>query len=123
MDAKLKRKFREYNRKYFAGRLPSETVVDWHYNLPGDAEGACHVHGLTACSQIPASYGRCSGTHLILLNTRLWPDVDGSYFTLLHEMNHLDVVLSNGTARSPHGESFQNGMKRLAMIDAFRRFW
>jgi len=123
MNQALKRKFNEYNRKYFDGILPKDTVVDWHYELNHDASGACHIHGMMKCSQIPKSYGKCEGKHLILINTRLWDDVEQSYMTLLHEMVHLQIGLWVTPPKKSHGPEFQRGMMRLAKAGALARLW
>ena len=115
MDKQLRRKFREYNAKYFGGRL--EAVVDWHYEIPGERIGGCHIHGIGKCSEIPESYGKCPGKNLILINTSLWELEQIALFTLLHEMVHLDVAPSN------HGPEFQAGMLRLAKLGTFRNLW
>jgi hypothetical protein len=122
MNQALKRKYREYNRRYFSGRLPKDTVVDWHYEIPGDSYGAIHIHGINPCRQIPESYGHCHGKHLILVNTSLWDFREVSYMTLLHEMNHLDVEL-RGNPYGPHGVMFQSGVHRLVRLGALDRLF
>jgi len=123
MNRQLKRKFNEYNRKYFGGRLPKDTVVDWHYDMPNDHLGATHVHGLIPCNQVPKSYGACGGRHMILLNTVLWNMPCVAEMTLLHEMVHLMAVNGNKKLAQGHGQAFNAEMNDLANQGAFDGKW
>ena len=123
MNRELKRKFNEYNRKWFDSRLPRDTVVDWHYDLPCYVLGGCHVHGVTRCDQIPTSYGKCGGTSLILLNTSIYDLRTVRDATLIHEMVHLSAVLGNKNVAKSHGKDFTNEMRVLAAHGAFDKLW
>jgi len=125
MNRQLKRKFNEYNKKYFGGKLPADTVVDWHYALKDNAMGRCHVHGVTACNQIPKDYGngKCNEKHLILINTDLYNNVFVSLMTLLHEMVHLEGAVGNRKQAESHGKEFTARMRKLATQGAFDKLW
>ena len=120
----LQRRFKELNAKYFCNRLPQDTVVDWHYDLPHNRMAATHLHGLTLCNQIPKSYnhGKCNDKHLILIHTDLFVMEFVAEMSLLHEMVHLDAVNGN-SALMDHGPTFNNAMCLLALKGSFDGLW
>ncbi len=98
--AQLRRWFLAYNRKWFGGRLPEDMDV---YYAPDDG-----AHGLA----ISANTGEQSiKVDTASMGTRY------AKLVLLHEMVH------HYTGDYGHGEKFQNGMKRLALLGAFKTIW
>lgn len=100
-DRELQKVFREYNRRWFDNSLPDDvdclfSPVDDCYGLVLQTEGNWLL-------QINPKYA---------MEGRLWR------LTLLHEMSHLRLH-----PYRLHGKKFQEEMKRLAVMGAFRLLW
>lgn len=103
LDLDLEEKYAEYNKKYFSGQLP----------------------------KIPVRWGRTGKDHAaefwhdpiqIVIHPTMRRFGLGKYSSilLLHEMVH--VKLRNIKC-TDHGKKFQDEMKRLADIGAFKPLW
>lgn len=101
-DKRLRRWYRENNERWFNGRLPDDVDV------------------------IYAPVSGCSGMvtqdnaedFILTINPKYAIDMKAVRITLLHEMVHIDLA-----PYYTHGERFQNAMKRLAVMGAFRGLW
>lgn len=100
-DKQLARWYREFNRKWFDGRLPDDTDV-----LYAPYEGAC---GLVWHEE---------GSFIIQINPAYAVDSRMVKFTLLHELCHIALHPDQS-----HGRAFQTEMKRLATSGAFKGIW
>jgi hypothetical protein len=106
----LRNWFLTYNRRYFNGRLPEDTVLEWSSKMVSGTIERAHIHGATQCT-----VKGCDRSFI-----RMHPKIRNMecvvLLTLLHAMVHLDGHIS-------HGPKFQRGMKRLADRGAFRDLW
>ncbi|HET7641138.1 MAG TPA: SprT-like domain-containing protein [Ktedonobacteraceae bacterium] len=93
---KLERLFHQYNRQYFNGELPDDTLVKWAHITPVKCMG-----------------GYEDGH--IYINIRLKPWAPAWKSTLLHEMAHL----ATDSERAEHGPRWDKVMKRLYRMGAF----
>jgi SprT-like family len=108
-DRTLKRLYRQINRQYFFGKLPSRTIV--HYTrMPGEL-GRMEYCGLARPE--------------ISINKRMHITPSQAVMTLCHEMAHLYVICKHGKRglRVEHGPIFQREMLRLAKAGAFASHW
>lgn len=96
----LRRWYRTYNRRWFNGELPDDMDVLY---APMDRE-----HGLAECHP--------NEERIITIDTMYATPRIARWF-LLHEMTH------HYTGDWTHGNIFQAGQMRLAMLGAFRRIW
>lgn len=91
----LRRWFNFYNRKYFGGRLPKDTVLRWEPTGPNDAHMLPGVIQLDPAVKLFPRYMR---------------------ILLLHEMAHISVP-TRGTG---HGARYHDEIQRLWDLGAFR---
>lgn len=107
-DRRLRRWYRAFNVKWWAGELPEDVEVFF---------GTCEKdHGMYAYSEDYLDE-KVSGFELCV--DHRWVDDDRiAKWWLLHEMAHLAVMPFAG-----HGDVFQNEMKRLAQAGAFKGIW
>lgn len=108
--------YREYNRKYFDGKCPTENV---------QVRFASGLHrGLSPMlGHFTTNRG---GGVAILIDARLSAMPSVAKMTLIHEMVHafLDRWREVGRGRdSPHGRRFNAKMRELAEAGAFDRLW
>lgn len=106
-DPKLQKLFADYNKRYFGGRLPRETVVRWSRKVASEClEGQCF------------GYPRWE----ILLRPGLKRDEEELRGTLLHEMVHLleDVEDPLTLTDGGHGTWFKRQMRRLERQGALK---
>jgi len=114
-DPKLQSLFADYNERYFAGRLPQETVIRWSRKVASD--------GLE---------GDCDWSGEIRLHPGLKWDEKELRHTLLHEMVHLKLGVSvrrqlnrlvrdeEGVRRLDHDRAFKREMRQLERQGALR---
>ena len=99
--------YAEFNKKYFAGRLPKDTAVVWSTHYLRDAGDM----GLT----IP-----WKGSFTILLDYQMktidYEKVEDG--TLIHEMSHVYCYPIMG-----HGKCFQGNMLRIAKMGGLSQIW
>lgn len=100
-DRELQKVYREYNKRWFGGSLPED--VDCLFSPVEDCYGLVWQEEGGFLLQINPRYA---------MEGRLWR------LTLLHEMSHIKVH-----PYRLHGVRFQDEMKRLANMGAFRRLW
>lgn len=97
----LRRLYLGFNRKWFNGELPNDTVVIW--------------------KPVPTIWNayttREDGRFLIALCPSIIAFPKYHKLVLLHEMCHVKHW------RSTHGVKFQNEMLRLAQAGALRKLW
>lgn len=99
MISELERVYRQYNRKYFAGKLPQppEIVLRWK-----------RMNALIAYQE---------GDEIVVNSRfRRWNSIWES--ALLHEMVHLELP-----AAVVHGKKFQDRMLQLAKAGAMKGLW
>ena len=96
---KLKRAYREYNKKFFGNILPNPPEVKLRW-------AAISEMGYQVEDEI-------------VLNRRDRSRNSVWRFTLLHEMVHLSLPPN----LADHGRRFQQEMLRLAQIGAFAKLW
>ena len=100
-EEQLQWTFRDYNDRWFAGRLSDAAV---RYGYLGDCYGQV-----------------CDGTldgFTITLNARYAHDERVIGMTLLHEMAHMALWPYKG-----HDKRFEKEMQRLALAGAFKGLW
>lgn len=101
-DTKLRRWYREYNRRFFGGALSDDVDI-----LYAPVEGCC------------ADVDNCPAHDFVLrINPAYAINVGFVRLALLHEMVHIKLWPCQ-----THGAAFQREMKRLAAADAFRGLW
>jgi hypothetical protein len=115
----LKREYKEFNREYFDHDLPDDVRVTFSNNMPKDAIGGCHIHGVMECKW--TGRDKCVG-HSISIRPFLKNYDCLARMTLLHEMAHLRVGLTVGRC-NPHSYKWQTEMRRLVKIGAFDDYW
>lgn len=100
--ARVQRWYRDYNRKYFGGKLPKHVKIHltWDHEHRGWLEGKAPQFGVI---HINPECGGHSGY---------------ARLTLLHEMVHLEQWPSGH-----HGERFQERMRALAAAGAMKGIW
>ena len=111
-DRKLRRWYREFNKKWFEGQLPANTEV-WYEHV----EGACAMVEYDGCG---VTFDESTDTFLIRINPALGWSNRLAAFALLHEMCHIAVGLN---PKYNHGVRFQHRMLLLAGAGAFRKLW
>ena len=107
----LCRLFSRFNKKFFDGKLVGEIRVGWRDPIIKGHAGEL----------IPPIDGKPA---IILLNPKL-KEINAQKYamsTLLHEMAHFHLWVQ-GKSQKTHGPYFQNEMKRLADIGAFKDVW
>lgn len=102
--------YRNFNKKWFGGRLPEDIEIAWDERL--DVYGRTFFHG--------TNKKKCAPVKILIKPPRLDGYVCFKYTmrTLLHEMAH--VALG---CRVDHGPKFQQEMRRLAAAGAFDGLW
>lgn len=113
----LKKLFNQWNRKFWRGKLPEETVVRW----ASSRELASVLGEKRAVWGVFFYEGEKRGERpTILLNDvmrrKKWGNTARA--TLVHEMCHLE-----GKARDHHGETFNRRMLRVAKLGIFDSIW
>lgn len=107
-DRQLKRAYLRFNRRFFGGQLPHDTVVYWQ-PLSGDDGASCPVWEVAHNKFVITIDPRWSASKWV------WQMI------LIHECAHLH--LWRKSPRHQHGKVFQQEMLRLAMIGAFKGVW
>lgn len=97
----LRERYCTFNRLYFRGRLPLDTLVMWTHRLPTNVSARTYY----------------TEPIMISINCALEPWTDFVEMDLLHEMCHL------ATKGNRHGRLWQGEMLRLAKIGAFASRW
>lgn len=105
VHSKVRRVFREYNRKYFDGKISPRTKLATVHNWPALHWGRCEHY--------------TNGTFRILLNKKLYANNMQMRWTLLHEMAHIVTMKE----RDDHGPKWKARMRRLARQGAFDDIW
>ena len=102
---RLKKLYREYNKKYFGGKLPNLRV---NFITPGGMKKYFGV-GRATCAITCFKKGIFTPVSIYVSENRFksWRYVKGD---LLHEMCHVSKPRAN------HGKVFQDEMKRLAEV-------
>jgi len=111
-SAYLRRKYNEYNDRYFKGRLPLGREVRLLV-CSEDKMVNTGVFGEYEDFEIrieKKAYGRPR-------------EKSQAQSTLLHEMVHMDLDFLGVDEKDQHGPRFQKGMLRLAKLGAFRDLW
>ena len=107
-DLRLRRWYIKFNKAYFNGELPEDTIVFWQ---------PTHDASAVTCPVFEVADGKFQIT--------IGPEVMGfgCYWKmlLLHEMTH--VKLWRTHPKHQHGKQFQAEMLRLVQAGAFRRLW
>lgn len=98
-DPSLRRCFHRFNRLYFGGRLPENTILFFE---------ACEGH-LGLCEPLDDEEWLIRIDPALRFSDRLWK------VTLLHELAHLHTGITN------HGRKFLAEIDRLYSIGAFRK--
>lgn len=105
-EKKLLSLYKQYNKKYFDGRLPAEVPIKFV-----DMSATDHC-GLTTMFSEPGL-----SLSVIYLDSTFRDHDILNKFSLLHEMVHIKVPLAE------HGQEFDDEMIRLAFRGAFRGIW
>ena len=104
--------YREFNRQYFAGKLPeANVVVQW--------DAAVELGGNVALTWI-TNYEGEGEKIAISISTRMQGCEPCASMTLLHEMVHVKLRKHDG---DQHGKAFQREMRRLLRLKAFDKRW
>jgi hypothetical protein len=101
-DKKLIKLYREFNREYHADELPDDIDVFW------SSEGMSECYG---------SVWTEDGEWYLQIDPELHISMRQAKFTLHHEMAHI------ASGDMTHGWQFQQEMRRLADLGAFRALW
>jgi len=108
----LKKLYREYNRKYFAGKLPGLPI---NFLTPGQmkkyfgvARATCAITCFKKGTYTPDSI------YISMNQFKPWRYVRAD---LLHELCHVSKP------RASHGKVFQDEMLRIAKLGAFEDAW
>ena len=106
----LDKLFKEFNKKYFGGRLPKYRVI--------------YVKGFPSSTQS----GECDPkTYIIKISRELRQFACEPKMVLLHEMVHAKLLdgkdLFKEAMRGFHGKAFQKEMLRLVKRGAFKGIW
>lgn len=102
---KIRRLYREYNRKYFRGALPPRAKILMALNWPLDRWGRCERDE--------------NGRFTIILNNKLCSLERAFRWTMLHEMAHIPTMKES----DDHGPKWRKEMRRLARVGAFEDVW
>jgi len=105
-EERMARYFKEYNVKYFDGKLPSTQVV-WG-----------HLQSVDLMAQTFPT----GETFLIVLVSRYHPSGNEARVTLLHEMVHVKLMslhVHSGLDETGHGPRFDEEIRALAAKGAF----
>jgi len=107
-DKQLAHWYAKYNRAWWGGALPEDTILWWE---PPPAS-----HAITC-----PVYEVADGKFEIRMDPALKGTPDYWKLLLLHEMNH--VALWPRYPRHQHGKPFQEAMQRLALAGAMKELW
>ena len=99
----LRRYFLSFNRRYFSGKLPLATTINW-VKMVRDKDNIASCH---------------SDPPRIVVSSRLKTMRSVALMILLHEMAHL----ATDREKPMHGPRWHAEMMRLAKIGAFRKLW
>ena len=105
----LKRLYRQYNRKYFGGQLPNICV---RFGNAQAMKQAGVPRGTLAATLL--SNGKPYAIVIRDYANKSWRYIKAD---LLHELVHV------AHPRADHGPVFENEMKRLANLGAFKGVW
>jgi hypothetical protein len=97
--------YADFNHKWFADRLPKDTIVTF---------GTCPIPKVQACSY------KDGNRYVIHLIARYNQAPDQAHFNMLHEMCHLD---NWNIKLDSHGPKWQACMLHLAEAGAFHDLW
>jgi hypothetical protein len=109
--------FARYNKDYFYGALPENTVIAW--------ADLSEYKDMGATERLP------DGRFLIRIDPKMHAVLRQADMTLLHEMCHvkrdLHIYITVGTTKDDllddHGDSFQSCMIDLAKRGACQNLW
>ena len=107
-DKQLVHWYHRYNREWFNGELPADTILYWE-PPPDSHADTCPV------------YEVADGKFEIRLDPALKGVPDYWKILLLHEMAHLKLWPTH--SRHQHGKIFQEEMQRLALAGAMKTLW
>lgn len=99
--AELRRAYRDFNRRYFADKLPAD--CDVYFAPAQEAYAIAQNENGEWSIQIDTKYA---------IDARMWK------LALLHEMTHIACW-----PNLSHGKRFQGEMLRLAQAGALARLW
>lgn len=100
-NSKLKKAYLAYNRLYFNGELPTDTIVKWEDLGP----------------QVVALFD--PSDYSIIINRRVRTFNSVWRLTLLHEMCHS----ATADEAAEHGPRWLREMRRLSRLGAFDKLW
>lgn len=104
----LKQIFKQYNKLYFGGKLPANTVVNWKCR-DRDLMGEAFAHEEPPIIRLNP-------------NMKTFPTVVRQ--VLLHEMVHVEAhAVYGGKMRGEHGKWFHERMLELCVAGAFIGLW
>ena len=107
-DRQLKNWFQKYNRLYFNGELPDNTIIHWE-PCSADNANTCPVYEVADnCFKIlvdPAISGQ----------PKFWKMI------LLHEMCHIAIWRKH--LKHEHGKAFQAEKNRVYELGALKNLW
>ncbi len=115
-DEWLRKRFLEFNRKFFNRKLPISTRVYWVTRFKAPKE-----HALGCVFVYEDNRGK---SHFVIHLSRRIERVGLALTltTLLHEMAHIAVWETDNSANS-HGQVWIKEMRRLASVGAFDLLW
>lgn len=98
----LARRYNTFNRLYWKGRLPNNTIIVELAGLPKEVQAR--------------TYYLANGPVVIAVSNRIAWD-NQMEMALLHEMAHIS------TKGNRHGKKWQAEMRRLVRLKAFDNLW
>lgn len=114
----MERYYRALNKRYFRNKLARTEIIIRRglvkENKLGRVELIDNMH-------YPKLRKRAK--YLISLSPKLIFSLYHLLLVLLHEMAHVSVDPDLNAKFQDHGRKWQNEMKRLARIGAFRKYW
>lgn len=119
-DRWLHKKYAEYNRRFFGGRLPKTVRLTWVQHFSGGNKNAY--------ARTWSYRTKCGGKNkkepLHIVVSRRTERVGSAFLlmVLLHEMSHVSTWESC-TSRNAHGKPWIKEMRRLAAKGAFDKLW
>jgi SprT-like family protein len=105
----LKKLYREYNRRYFGGRLPDALVA---FVTPAEMKRS--GLGKATCAVTCLNKKRPPAIYISRNKFKTWGYIRAD---LLHEMCHVSKPRAN------HGKVFQDEMLRIAKLGAMNDVW
>lgn len=113
--------YHRHNKKYFDGKLPAETVVEFSAQKPQwMAEGTFIPHLINSWDY--RRHGPRPKVPTVRIDPKLMEFQVTAEMYLFHAMVHIRGVLGDRRYFT-HGPVFQHEMLRLAEAGAFRQIW